>query len=106
MSSEDVRRLALAVPTTVEQPHHQMTSFRVEGKIFTTIAPDGMAAHVFIAESEARAAVEELLEHIELLCWGRRLSGVRVMLTKDNARATALVASSSRTPGAGRHHLG
>jgi predicted DNA-binding protein (MmcQ/YjbR family) len=36
-SSDDIRRLALALPEAVEADHHGMPSFRVRGKIFSTI---------------------------------------------------------------------
>jgi hypothetical protein len=34
---DDIRRLALALPEAVEADHHGMPSFRVCGKIFSTI---------------------------------------------------------------------
>lgn len=37
---DEVRRLALALPETVEADHHGMPSFRVAGKIFCTIHQD------------------------------------------------------------------
>ena len=37
MTEEDARRLALALPDTVEQDHHGRPSFRVAGKIIATI---------------------------------------------------------------------
>jgi hypothetical protein len=37
---EDIRRLALALPETVEADHHGIPSFRVGGKIFCTIHLD------------------------------------------------------------------
>ena len=37
MTSEEARRLALALPEAVEQDHHGRPSFRVAGKIFATL---------------------------------------------------------------------
>ena len=37
MTSEEARRLALALPEAVEQDHHGRPSFRVGGKIFATL---------------------------------------------------------------------
>jgi hypothetical protein len=34
---DDIRRLALALPEAAEADHHGMPSFRVRGKIFSTI---------------------------------------------------------------------
>jgi len=36
-TSDDIRRLALALPEAVEADHHGMPSFRVRGKIFSTL---------------------------------------------------------------------
>ena len=36
-TADDIRRLALALPEAVEADHHGMPSFRVRGKIFSTI---------------------------------------------------------------------
>ena len=85
MTEDDVRRLSLALPGTREAPHHQRTSFRVGGKIFATMPPDGNSVNVLLDEEEARAAAEESPDWVELLWWGRRLSGVRVDLAQADA---------------------
>ncbi len=77
--------MALALPGTSEAPHHQRTSFRVGGKIFATMPPDGDSVNVLLDEEEARAAAEESPDWVELLWWGRRLSGVRVELAGVDA---------------------
>ena len=38
---EEVRNLALSLPEVREEPHFDRASFRVRGRIFATIAPDG-----------------------------------------------------------------
>ncbi len=81
MTPEEVRRLALALPETTEQPHHDRTSFRVGGKIFATMPADGATLNVMLDEHEARAGADEAPGVVELLWWGRRLSGVRVILS-------------------------
>ena len=40
MTSDDVRRLALAMPEAIEADHHGFPSFRVRGKIFCTLRPE------------------------------------------------------------------
>jgi hypothetical protein len=40
MGADDLRRLALALPETVEGAHHERTDFRVGGRIFATLSPD------------------------------------------------------------------
>src|SRR3954454_21427775 len=76
MTPDDVRTLALALGGTVELPHHERTSFRVGGKIFATM--DDLGVNVMLDEEPARAAASD--PGIELLWWGRKLSGVRVAL--------------------------
>jgi len=80
-----VRRLALSLPEAVEAPHHDMTSFRVAGKIFATMPPDERRVHIFVGEEDVRASCAEYPGTVEELWWGKRLSGCRVEL----ARATA-----------------
>ena len=89
MRPDDVRALALALPETTEQPHFERTSFRVGGKIFATMPPEGGSVNVLLDEEEARAAAEESPDWVELLWWGKQLSGVRA----DLARADAHVLS-------------
>jgi hypothetical protein len=85
MTEDDVRSLALALPDTTEAPHHERTSFRVGGKIFATMPPQGGSVNVLLDEEEARAAAEESPDWVELLWWGKRLSGVRVDLANADA---------------------
>jgi hypothetical protein len=74
----DVERLALALPEATEEPHFDMRSFRVRGKIFATVPPDGGVMHVFVDEAEARAAAAQDPATFSELWWGKRLSGLRV----------------------------
>jgi hypothetical protein len=80
-----VRRLALSLPGTDEAPHHDMTSFRVAGKIFATVPPDERRVHVFVDEPDVRAFCAEFPDAVDELWWGKKLRGCRVEL----ARATA-----------------
>jgi hypothetical protein len=41
MTPDDFRKLALALPEAIEGSHMDHPDFRVGGKIFATIAPDG-----------------------------------------------------------------
>ncbi len=83
-----VRRLALSLPEAAEAPHHDMTSFRVAGRIFATMPPDGGRVHVFLADDEVVAYCAEFPGTVEELWWGRRLRGCRVLLARAT---TALV---------------
>lgn len=74
------RRFALSLPGVTEEPHHDVSSFRVHGKIFATVSPDGDHLHVFVDDVEADAATAEDPGAFEQLRWGRRVRGVRVFL--------------------------
>jgi len=58
-----------------------MSSFRVRGRIFATVPPDGEHLHVFVDEGEVRAAVAEDPAAFEPLMWGQRLRGLRINIT-------------------------
>ena len=77
-----VRRLALALPETAEAPHHHMTSFRVAGKIFATVPPEGDRVHVFVDPDEVPAYCAEFPGVVEELRWGDKCSGCRVDLRR------------------------
>ena len=77
---EAARRFALSLPKATEEPHFDKASFRVRGKIFATVPPDGQYLHVLVDENEARAAVAENRTAFEELWWGKQLKGVRVTL--------------------------
>jgi hypothetical protein len=77
---DQVRRFALSLPGATEEPHFDMTSFRVRGKIFLTVPADEMHLHVFAERDEIDAAVAEVPAAFEQLMWGRRVAGVRVSL--------------------------
>jgi len=54
---EDVRKVALALPDTTEEPHHNFGSFRVRGKIFVTIPPGGDLLHIFLPVEQRELAL-------------------------------------------------
>ena len=89
MTPEEVRALALSLPGTTEQPHHERTSFRVGGRIFATMPPDGESVNIMLGDEDARAAAEEHSDAVSLLWWGRKLSGVTVDLARVDAPALA-----------------
>lgn len=92
-----VRRIALSLPEATEAPHHDMTSFRVGGKIFATVPPQGDRVHVMVTEEEVRAYRAEFPDAVEELWWGTRLSGCRVILKKaDQALLRELLTESWR----------
>ncbi len=59
MTADDVRRLALALPGAVEGAHHDHPDFRVGGRIFATLHPDGVRAVIRLERDEAEALVRD-----------------------------------------------
>ena len=94
---EQARRFALSLPEVTEQPHHDMSSFRVRGKIFVTVPPDGEHLHVFVDEPEIAASLAEDPAAFEPLRWGQQVRGVRVNLAAAPAdRVQELIEESWR----------
>ena len=74
MELDDVRAMALELPEATEQPHFDMTSFRVRSKIFATAPADESWVHVFVDESEIRAMAAEFPAWCAESWWGKKLS--------------------------------
>jgi hypothetical protein len=77
------RKIALALPEATEEDHHDITSFRVRGKIFATV-PDDTHLRVMVDEIEIRAAVAENPQACQEFYWGKRLACVVVDLKLAN----------------------
>lgn len=90
MRAEDVRAYALSLPSVIEAPHHEATSFRVDGKIFATLPPDGACVHIFVGEEERETAIALGPDAFEKLFWGEKVAGLKVKLGK--ARLSAVQA--------------
>ena len=91
------RRFALRLPGAGEQPHFDMNSFRVNGKIFATVPPDGGHLHVFVGEDETASCVAEDPRAFEPLRWGQRVRGLRILLAAAaDDRVAELLAESWR----------
>lgn len=86
---DDVRRFALALPGTTEEPHHTFGSFRVRGRIFVTIPPGGEWLHIFLPEHERELALAMDPDFLEPVVWGRKVLGVRARLPRAR-RSTVL----------------
>lgn len=93
---DEARRLALALPESVEQDHHGKPSFRVRGKIFATMPGIGQL-NVMLEDDAVDAAVTENPDSCAELWWGHRLCGVRVSLaTAESALVGELLADAWR----------
>jgi hypothetical protein len=66
-----VRRLALALTEATEDPHFHLSSFRVKGKIFATVAPDGSYMNVFVDDEQRELMVTVDPQAYESLTWGK-----------------------------------
>jgi hypothetical protein len=94
---ERARLFALSLPGVTEEPHFDMSSFRVRGKIFVTVPPDGTRLHVFVDEDEVDGCVAEDPAAFEPLRWGQRVRGLRVDLAAAPAgRVRELIEDSWR----------
>jgi hypothetical protein len=67
----EARRLALSLPEVSEQPHFHLASFRVKGKIFATLAPDGSYMNVFVDDEQREIMVAVDPKAYESLRWGK-----------------------------------
>jgi hypothetical protein len=84
---EAARTFALSLPETTEEPHFDMSSFRVKGKIFCTVPSEGKTLHVFADANEAAALVAAQPTAYEHIAWGgrERPEWLRVHLAKAKA---------------------
>ena len=85
MKFADARRFALSLPEVTEEPHFDLTSFRVKGKIFTTVPPGETHLHVFVDGDELELLPAAQPKAYEKLFWGKRLAGLRVTLASAKA---------------------
>lgn len=82
MDFDRFKQLALSLPEAVEQPHFELISFRVGGKIFATAPADGRTVNLFVAEEDRQRALAIDAEAFEKLWWGQRVVGLRVALER------------------------
>ena len=87
MKIDQVRRYALSLPDSTEEPHFEYSSFRVRGKIFMTVPPDEQHMHVFVGEDERERALALYPAFLEKLVWGGKVRGLRVRLSKASPSA-------------------
>lgn len=80
MTLAQVRLHAMSLPGVTEEPHHELSSFRVRGKIFATVPPDREHLHIFVAEPQREQALAMYPQFLEKLRWGGKVVGLRVSL--------------------------
>ena len=85
MKLQQVRKYALSLPETNEEPHFDYASFRVRGKIFATVPPSGDFLHIFVEEEQRAPLIAAQPDIYETLHWGVKVIGVRVKLAPAHA---------------------
>lgn len=94
MNVREVRRLALSLPEATEEPHFHLSSFRVKGKIFATVAPDGSFMNVFVDDAQREIMVTVDPKAYESLKWGKT-SYLHVHIAAAKARDVKVLLRSS-----------
>ena len=74
---EQIREYAMSLPEVTEEPHFDLSSFRVRGKILATVTADGRYLHIFVDEEDRERALALEPENFEKLWWGSRVVGLR-----------------------------
>jgi hypothetical protein len=87
MNIDQARTYALSLPKAAEAPHHKYSSFRVGGKIFATVPPDGLHLHVFVDEIDREYALAIAPGAYQKLFWGEAAVGLRVLLAEAKPAA-------------------
>jgi hypothetical protein len=91
------RRFALSLPGAVEEPHFDMSSFRINKTIFATVPQDNCHLHVFVGDDEIAACVAEDPGAFEVLRLGQQVCGLRILLANAaRDRVAELLAESWR----------
>ena len=89
MKISQIRKLALALPEASEQPHFDLASFRVAGKIFATLPPDGEFLHVFVDDTQREVITAVDPKTYEPLWWGKKIAGLRVNVATAKVKDVA-----------------
>jgi len=88
MTFAQVRKHALSLRGTTEEPHFERTSFRVGGKIFVTAKLQETHIHVFVPEEVREPALTLHSGYVSKLLWGGKVVGLRIDL--PNAQPDAV----------------
>ena len=82
MRASDVRRLARALPEAEERETWGEATFRVRGRIFAMLSPDGAHASVKAAPEEQAALVGSDPETFAVAAYTGRFGWVRVTIAR------------------------
>lgn len=95
MQLHQARKFAMSLPEATEEPHFDYSSFRVRGKIFATVPPDGTVLHIFVDEDQRAPLISAYPAVFTPLHWGSKMVGVRVLLARANADAVKRLLTQS-----------
>jgi len=85
MNIRDARKIALSFPEVTEEPHFDVSSFRVRGKIFATV-PSNDVLRVFVDEELRDLLSDADPKTYEKIWWGKKVVGLAVRLTAAKPR--------------------
>ena len=100
MKADRFRELALALPEAAESAHMDHPDFRVRGKIFATLGPDGTWGMVKLTPAQQADFVRarpEIFERIEGAWGARGATKVRLSSASPAAVRRALAAAWRNT---------
>ena len=83
-----MRTFALSLPETTEEPHFDKSSFRVRGKIFATVPPEGGYVHIHLDPAERAALLESDGSTFEPIGRGAKPAADWIRVTLSGADAT------------------
>jgi hypothetical protein len=86
MKIATVRRFALGLADVTEAPHHHFGSFRVGGRIFVTLPPDGASINVFVPEDLRAPVLAVHGDYVQKLFWGGKVVGLQIALHGANPK--------------------
>ena len=76
----EARKFALSLPDTTEEPHFDISSFRVRRKIFATV-PSNDVVRVFVEEELRDLMVGVDPKAYEKVWWGKKVVGLAITLS-------------------------
>jgi hypothetical protein len=96
MNADEFRQLALSFPETEERSHMGHPDFRVGGKIFATIAPDGVRGMVKLTPEQQAILTRSDPSAFEPAsgAWGRNGSTMVTFANVDEATARQALAAA------------
>ncbi|HZV64506.1 MAG TPA: MmcQ/YjbR family DNA-binding protein [Telluria sp.] len=95
MKLDAAREYALSLPEASEEPHVDVASFRVRGKIFATVPPAGTRLHIFVGEALRAPLIAAAPETYQALHWGAKVVAV-MLAAADGATVKHLLRESWR----------